>query len=405
MRYRGTGTPPDREALERLDAIWAAAAALADVDVLVAANLQTRFLIEALRVQEPGRLAAGLAMHVRSVAIEGTQSLARARRLLETARPSVEFVRTPYVQAMFSIAEQVLHISERRWDEGLACLDQAEDLLRRDCTGVYWELSLLHMSRLAALRTRGDHAAITSFVGGVLTEARQRGDIFTQARLGILVEPDAHVCADRPRDARVAIRRIRAEWLRGDFPVQLMLAGAADFTVDLYMGHGWAAYRRITRYWPFLKRSLFMRVEMIRALAHQYRAAAALTASEERPSDRAQLLASARRDIARLDREHDEQWQIAAETLRAAVACHEGDTDQTLARLERARLWWDQARMPSYATAIRRYQALIRGGPDRSAIVQETDAWFLAAGIHNPARYTALHLMGFPRGLVDRSSS
>ncbi len=405
LRHRATPVPPDRDALERLDVIWAAAAALADVDVMVAASLQARHLIEALRVQEPNRLAAGLAMYVRSVAHEGSGSRQRAIRLLEVARQSVDVVGTPYARAMFCIAQQVIHTSDRRWDEAIACLDTAEDLLRRQCTGVYWELSLLHMSRLAVLRTKGDQPAIERFAGGVLAEARQRGDIFTQARLGILVEPDALLYSDRPHEARVAVRRIRRQWLRGHFPAQLMLAGATDFILDLYLGHGWTAYRRIERYWPFLKRSLFLRVEVVRSFALQYRAAAALAASEERPADKARLFRCAKRDIARLERERDETWQIAANTLRAAIACHEGDRDRTLALLERSRLWCEREQVLAQATAIRRYQALIRGGADAPAILAETEAWLKAAGMRDPARLTSLNLMGFPRALVERNNS
>lgn len=402
LRVGPPAEAPSRDALERLDLIWAAAASLSDVDVMVAASLQAGHLLEALRVGEPNRLAAALALYARSVALEGSQALDRATRLLAVAREAAETVNTPYARAMLGIAEGTVAGERRQWDQGLAALDRAEELLRRQCTGVFWELSLLHMNRLGLLRTRMDQQAIARFAGSVLAEARQRGDIFTQARLGILVEPDAFLFNDQPAEARAAVRRIRRQWLRGHFPAQLMLAGATELFLDVYQGRGWAAHRRIERYWPFLKRSLFLRVEMVRLFAVQYRAATALLAAEDRPAERERLFALARTCMAALDREKADRGPVAADGLRAALACHQGDHAGAAACLDRVLAWAGAQHLEALEASARLYRAKLRGGPNAPADVEQSERWLRAWGARHPGRMTQLTLMGFPRAFVER---
>lgn len=392
-----------RDELERLDLMWAVAASLADVDVIAAASLQSRHLVEAIKAQEPARIAAALALQVIGSAHEGVPARARTVRLLDVAQRFSDRVGTPYARAMTLLAQSIADNYVHRWQAAMRGFDEAEDLLRRQCTGVAWELSVLHMSRASMLRLHGQYAQMVRGAAAVLAEARQRGDLFTQARLGIVIEPDALVLLDDPQGARDAARRMRREWIRRQFPISRMFACFAEIEVDHYLERGRAGYRRVQRYWRALERSQLLRLEVIRLMAVYGRACLALAAIDESPGDKEQLIAQAEHDARRLERDPHERGAVHAHVIRAAIACHRGDPRRAIELLGKAMAWYDRENYAAFAASTRRYQGLVIGGTEGRTLVDYADAWFYSQGVRNPARTAAVHMPGFPKA-IDRPS-
>ena len=397
-RLRPSGNAPaaSREALERLDLIWAAAAALSDVDTVVAASLQARHLIEAIKVQEPGRIASALAMQANSISLEGVRARGRAVRMLDVAQQFADRVGTPYARAMTLYARGSVDTTVNRFPSALQALDEAEDLLRRHCTGVTWELSALQMARVTLLRGCGQYGPMVRYAQAVLAEARQRGDIFRLARLGSFIEPDTLILMDDPLGAREVIRRIRREWIRRDFPVAQLFACYAEVEIDLYLGRGRTAFRRLARYWPALQKAQFLRVEIIRLMAYLTRAGTALAAIDDSPGEAAALVAAAERDARRLERELSERGAAHARHIRAAIAWRRGDRAQAATLLDQAAVWFERESLAAFAAAARRYQGLAMGTDAGRRLVDHADAFFYAQSVRNPARTAAVHMPGFP---------
>ena len=169
----------------------------------------------------------------------------------------------------------------------LRSLDEAERLLRDHCTGVSWELSLVHVSRISMLRIEGQYGEAVRRGLAVLAEAQHRGDIFTQARIGIFVLVDRHLLAGRFAEARQVLRELSREWFRGRFPVQQVLGFFHDINIDLLMDRRGMAWRRCRRYWPLIERTQMLRVEVIRDYAFLLRGGTALAAIDDMTRRRA----------------------------------------------------------------------------------------------------------------------
>jgi serine/threonine protein kinase len=402
LRPAASAAEPSPDTLERLDLLWAGAAALYDIDLPVGAALQSRHLVEAIRAREPGRIAAALALQASFEAQEkGSRAGARTQALLAKAREFAARVATPYARAMTRFAESnVAWWTTHDWDLAFAALDDAEDLLRR-CTGVTWELSLVHNHRVSLLRTRGHYAEMIRVGSSILAEARQRGDVYIQARVGILVGPDTLILQGRPASARAAVRHIRARWLRREFPNQRILSAFADIEIDIYCRRHASAFRRVERYWRALERAQFLRIELVRIVAYALKAGQALASIEEHPEDTARLLRVAEQATARLEREGPGRAQATARGLRAAIAVHQGRLDDAAVLLSSALAWYSSVGFDAYAAATRYYLGLVPGAKAGESSTADAHAWFAAQGTHDPARVAAVHLMGFPRSLDE----
>ena len=136
---------------------------------------------------------------------------------------------------MVLVAQSFADLTTQAWRRAYESLDEAERLLRDHCTGVSWELSLVHISRISILRIQGQYGEAVRRGLSVLAEARHRGDIFTQARIGIFVLVDQHLLAGRFAEGRQVLRELSREWFRGRFPVQQVLGFFHDINIDLLL--------------------------------------------------------------------------------------------------------------------------------------------------------------------------
>ena len=212
-------------------------------------------------------------------------------------------VGTPHTRAVVLVAQSFADLTTQSWRHAYESLDQAERLLRDHCTGVSWELSLVHVSRISMLRIEGQYGEAVRRGLAVLAEAQHRGDIFTQARIGIFVLVDQHLLADRFAEGRRVLRELSREWFRGRFPVQQVLGFIHDINIDLLMDRRGMAWRRCRRYWPLIERTQMLRVEVIRDYAFLLRGGTALAAIDDDPAASAALLKVAKADLRRLRRE------------------------------------------------------------------------------------------------------
>ena len=142
----------------------------------------------------------------------------------------------------------------------------------------------MHVSRISMLRIEGHYGEAVRRGLSVLAEARHRGDIFTQARIGIFVLVDQQLLAGRFAEGRQVLRELSREWFRGRFPVQQVLGFFHDINIDLLLDRRGMAWRRCRRYWPLIERTQMLRVEVIRDYAFLLRGGTALAAIDDQPS-------------------------------------------------------------------------------------------------------------------------
>jgi tetratricopeptide (TPR) repeat protein len=391
---------PSAQALTRIDIVWAAAAALSDVDVVLGAALKAQHLLMARQLGEPGRLAQSLALQATVMLQLGRHGHRRALALIDTAKRLADQVGTPHTQAVVLVAQSFADLTTQSWRRAYESLDQAERLLRDRCTGVSWELSLVHVSRISMLRIEGQYAEAVRRGLAVLTEAQHRGDIFTQARIGIFVLVDQQLLSGRFAEGRRVLRELSREWFRGRFPVQQVLGFIHDINIDLLQDRRGMAWRRCRRYWPLIERTQMLRVEVLRDYAYLLRGSTALAAIDDDRAASAELLKVAKADERRLRRESGPRSDAFALMLQAMIALREGERQRAIDLIERSAAWFDGAGQNSFAASLWHCQGRLIGGAAGAALIQRADLLLAAQGFSDPTTAVITHVPGFPRTLT-----
>ena len=399
LRLRGTSFR-DRDAatvspnsLAVIDAVWSAGTGLAQIDVITAAAFQARNLLLSLRAGEPYRVSRALALEAMSSALEGTSRQHRTAALLTRARVIAERIQEPHALGMVALVDGVAAVSMGRWEDGWRALADAEAIFRTRCAGVIWELATLHHHRVWALALRGLYGEMISYGTRVLDEARERGDVYTPATIGMFVESLERLLADDATGSRNALREVARRWTHKGSSLQRIMENMQDTFIDLYIGDGVSAWDRLNEWWPDLLASHLLRLEQMRIQMFHLRAACAIQAGVATRSNR--LLQVAKRDARRLERERAPWARPEAQVIDAALAVLRGNRAVAVNLLGKAAAHCETLGRGQFGYPARRQQGLLMGGDEGRQIVALAESSMIQQGIRNPERWTALHVPGF----------
>ena len=320
-------SPQDRL---RVDALWTASLGYGLINLILAACMQARHLVEALRkgdrlqvlraavleeaylagrAKRPGRheIAFG-AIGSRLAELAGT---AEARSYYETARGAALFLRGEW--------------------------KQAQELLRKaESTKTFASITM--QRRLILERTRyylGDVKESERQVAQLMAIAQDRGDLHTLVGLRTGAEIGRLLAADEPERARRELREARAEWSQKEFLVQDWQAMVNEPSIDLYVGDSGAAYDRFARDLPALRRSLMLHSGYVRAVTYATHGRLAIASIAAKPELRRRRMAEARAAMRKLRREYAPWTAVLAASIEALVANAQEDRPAALAALRR----------------------------------------------------------------------
>jgi serine/threonine protein kinase len=387
FRERATGQVSDQE-LARIEASWSVAAGLGTKNIILAPAFQTRNLLLALRAGEPLRIARALLWEAAQVANEGGPGLPRAQILVETARPIVDQINTPYVHGLLALVRGILAFHAGRWKTGVELHEQAGSIFREQCTGVAWELGQANAFLLWCVSWMGELADMSRRSAAILTEANDKGDLFTAANLGSYIEPLARLADDEPEAAQRVIDDSIRQWSREEYNLQ-HFTGLMGFTyVDLYRGDGSSAYGRHLQQWSAIKKSLLLHAQICRVSLAELRARSALAVAA-RADDPRPLLRDADYWARRLEREKMPYAAALAKPLRAGAAALRGDKRGAARLLAEAAKAFEAVNMGLFAAAARRRLGELQTGDEGRALVDRAGAWMASQKIKNPTRMTA----------------
>ncbi len=381
--------------LQRLDVSWSAAANLSITDAICGAYFQTRNLLLALRVGEPFHLVRALALEAGHVASGGGSGLRRAERMFQTAEQMARRVRHPYARAVVLLLRACAVGLTGRWRLCEEICRQAEVIFRAHCTGVAWELDTVHRFSLWSLAYRGRVGEVRRRLPRVLQEARERGNLYGETNLSTFVEPLLLLADDDPAGARRRLQDSMGQWSRQGFHVQHLTSLRDEAQIDLYVGDGDAAWRRVTGQWRAAAGSLLFRVQQLRIFMIDIRARSALAVAVAAPKP-GPLLRSVEQDIRRLNRQRGAWPDALAQLLRAGVAALRRESLRSAALLRDAARRLDALDMGLHAAAARRRLGEMLGGDAGRSMADQADAWMQAHQIVNPERMTAMLAPGFP---------
>jgi serine/threonine protein kinase len=388
------------EELTRCDVCWSMNTGLAFVDPVRGAIFQARHQLLALASGEPSRVALALAAEVCYRALAGSRGAERNARLLARADQLAQRLGDPLTQAMCELAAAMSNYLLGRWRAGRDLARQAETTLRERCTGAFvvWHLANVQLVNLWARTLLGDVRGLPGERARLLTEAEQRGDVYFSTALKTGEANFSWLVNDDVDGARRAAEDAESQWTRQGYNLQHYDSLYALGNVDLYVGDGRGALRRMRDGWAAIKRSHLMSAQIIRGEVYFLRARAALMVAASLPpgSERAALLREAAADAGRLAREEVAWIRAQVAVLRAGVAWLDGDEAAARAHLDAAVAGFDAVEMALHAAAARRRRGALVGGAAGQADRDAADRVMRAEMIANPAAMTLLWAPGFP---------
>jgi hypothetical protein len=397
LRLRGLGwterDPSEISAQEltRIDVYKVVAHGLGMVDTIRGADFQARVVLLALRTGERTRVGRGIATEACYVANQGTRHLPRARRLAEAARVIADQCQEPYLLAWTRLADGVVGFFGGEFRASAAACAEAEAKFRDETVGSTWELNGVRLFRLFALRNHGAFREAGELFQSYVRDATQRGDRYVETSMRRYCSFLWLAAAD-PDGARQNLAL--ATWVppEGAYHLQHWFELEALAEIALYEDRAAAARVELAPSFRRLDKSLLLRVQNVRCLAHWLRARFLLqSAAQDGAPGRA--LAEARTLARRLDGERIAYAGVFAELIRAGAAAR-ANPEAAAAALRAAADAADATDMQVCAAVARRRLGALIGGDTGADLVKRADHWLAGEGVADPERLTAIYAPG-----------
>ena len=378
------------EELLRVDTCWSVATGLSLVDTMRGAEFQTAHLMLALEAGEPYRVARALAVEAGYRSTRGGRGLVEAEHLVDEAEALAERIASPHALSIATMVRAVMAYLGGRWRLAREKAEQAEQILRNQCTGAAWELQTCVFYQLRALEMLGDIATLTSRLPALLAEARERGDLWSGTNLRVRIAHLAYLADDDPEGADRDCRDAIDGWTNRGFHMQHYWALTSRANIAIYGGEPRVAWDLLESHWDDISGSPLMRVQMVRVECVELRARAALAAAAAGGPDAKHLLEAAKKHARRVEREKMAWSDALAALVRAGVAAVEGDEVRAVGLLESAEASFDSCEMPLHAACARRLRGKLVGGAAGDGLVAAADDWLRGQGIVRPERFAAM---------------
>jgi hypothetical protein len=379
----------------RLNALHAAARALTLVDPLSAVYVKARYLVDALRSRSRFHVVRAAASEAGTLASAGKGESQRERTLFETAKRLAQESGDAEGLGLYEITFGISQYLRGRWRSCVELLDSAYERL---VTLRRWQANA-SVYRLYALALMGDLPEVKSTTKRLLADAEQRGDLYTAVNLRASHPMAAWLAADDVQGARRHLSEALANWSQTRFLVQHWQCMLWEAEAHLYAGEGALAWQRLARDERRLRRSLLLRIQLVRSWTLFVRGRCAVASLEGMGQrERGARLAEALRMRVRLEREKMPWTDALAAMLTASVARASHDDGAARRGLRLAIRLSDGAEMALHAAAARYRLGGLVGGDAGSRLVKKTEDAMKARGVRVPARYAQMLVPGdWPR--------
>jgi serine/threonine protein kinase len=388
LRLRGLGYRErpareiDPERLALLDVLGHGSLALSVTQPLLAAALHSRFLREALAAGEPGRLAVALARDLSIASSRGTPAIARVEQLQRALQPLQRKAGDPLIEAHVELGSAASALLLGQFRRGLEHADLAAAIYHR-CSRRPWQLDYCRMVQLTALLLLGRLGALASRHSRYLKHAEESNRAYLITSLKAL----AHLLwlmAGQPDEARRMLVEA-AQGCQHDVHSQHLVMLLGETNLELYAGDHEAAWERLERGWPALRKRGYQFLQLNRVLFHGQQAQAAVGIASRGQNPRMERVAL--RLARRLGSQGSLWGDAVAQQVRGAVAAIRGDVDSAVACLERAVRLADAGDMWGIATIYRRRLGELLQGDQGRSLVRDADRALRAQGVRDPARF------------------
>jgi serine/threonine protein kinase/tetratricopeptide (TPR) repeat protein len=395
VRYRERAeSDVDPVALQRIDLMWAVATALSVPDALGVASMQTKGLLLSLEAGEPYRLARALSFEAFLTSAAGWPAARRTAQLYAKAEALTQRIDNPHATGMLQLSAGLIALNQCRFVEAAAHCEEAEEIFRTRCTGVWWEVATARTVSVWTLFHRGACDELRRRTVAYIAEARDRGDLYTVTNLGAVALPHLSLVGDDPERAKGEVDEAIAAWGMEGFHLQHVEAMFSHAHIHLYRGQGQAALDHMDRLWPRLRNALQLQTQLVRIMMVDLRTRCVLAAAHE-ARDPAPLIRRAGRYTRQLEREHVHMADLFAHFLRAGIARLRGDTTEAVKNL-RATLTEFSAHEDRLREGVARL-VLSRHvqGEEAASLAARAGEIFSGERVRNPEGWVALYSPGF----------
>jgi eukaryotic-like serine/threonine-protein kinase len=320
-------SPEDRL---RVDSLWTATIGFGAINMILAACMQARHRVEALRKGDRLQVLRAVVLEAAYLAGRGNRPGRQEIAFGEMGGRLVELVGTAEARSYCETARGAALFHRGQWKQAQGLLREAENTATL--------ASITMQRRLILERTSyymGDVKESERQIALLMAIAQDRGDLHTLVGLRTGAEIGRLLAADEPERARRELREARAEWSQKEFLVQDWQAMVNEPSIDLYLGDPGAAYDRFARDLPPLRRSLMLRSGYVRAVTYATRGKLAIASIAAKPELRRRRIGEARAAMRQLRREYAPWSAVLAANIEALVANEQGDRQAALAALRR----------------------------------------------------------------------
>ena len=252
-----------------------------------------------------------------------------------------------------------------------------------------------HNYYLASKVFLGELADVIEMVPQLLREAMEQGDTYLANTLRFWRTNLAWVISGDPQTARAhATEAIKSLLNTKRYHLQHYYGLLAFAQIDLYEHNPQAAWERIEKQWQPLKKSMLLRVQLVRLESFYLRARSALAISSRKKNGEA-FLNDAEKSAANLEKNSPPYGVGLARLIRAIVAHRRSQPDKAKSLLTEAIDHFEVDHTLFYANVARMRLGQILQGDEGDQLCQEALGWMASQNIADPKAFTYLYSPGF----------
>jgi len=378
-----------RDALIRLDALWAVATGLSITDNLRGGVFQTQALEVALDAGEPKRLVRAFTMECAYRALAGKRDDPQVKLLLDMARDVVEEHPHEAGRALLSLTSGVVSNCLAEYGTSLTHLHRAEAILGR-CTDVNWELNTARLFIIDGLRWSGRFADLALELNRLTVGARASGNLLLETCV-VVGNASLFVGADDPDQARDTLDANIQKWPNRPFQLQHWWHASASCDVEQYAGKPERALEIAQDAWRQIKAA---HLDLIKVIAFSVRAVIAANslavARKQTGWARWKSIWTARWHMWRASGAGFVNTPATMATLHAQLAAIQGNTDEQLRQLVIAHEAYEDLGFPLHAAICQRRRGRCLKGDKGQAMVVAAEEALRGQGVADPKKICQL---------------
>jgi serine/threonine protein kinase len=381
--------------LMQIDTCWSVATTLGTVDTIRAADFQAQHLLLALSAGEPYRVARALAVEAGFSATSGGKARAKAEAVGAAARTLALEMQEEHPHALglsMTISGMTSYLMGE-WAAAVRDCDAAERILLERCTGVLWELTNARRFALSSLMFMGELAELGRRAPKLLSEARERGQLYAETDLRTRLMTFTWLAQGRPEEAEQNADEALQRWSKQQgFHLQHYNHFLTRVQCALYRGDACDALERMRTKWPAVEGSMLTRIQALRAEILHAKGRVLLAALDAGVSIKdAEIVRTAEK----LTKEGMSWTAPLAALLMAGVHHRRRNIEAARRELERATAGFEAVDMNMHASAARVRLGLLLGGDEGAAEQQRAAKFFRDQAIADPGAFTRLVAPGF----------